>query len=295
MAKVTWFASLGDNAVFDDKWFGELRAHSHSATKVTMVAANGVKFSVFGKGLKVNDDGEPNGGTISSIVFYDRGGAKLNEFSGLSLSASSLLKTTTDYGWEGMRALVLKGNDTLIGSSKSDQLYGYAGNDTFKGGNGHDQIYAFTGNDTLNGDAGDDWLIAGEGKDRLSGGTGNDLLNGGMGRDTLAGGSGADLFLFIVPEETTVGSSGRDTISDFSRSQGDKIQLDVMDAHAKKTGDQDFTFIGTKEFTTAGAQIRYKKSGGDTFVYGNVDGDKAAEFAFVIDASIDLKASDFIL
>jgi len=294
MAKVTWFASLGDYGTFDEKWFGEMRAYSHSSTKVTMVAPNGVKFSVTGKGLKVDADGEPTSGTINSIVFYSRDGAKLNEFTGLSVSAATLQKTINAYGWEGMRMVALKGNDTLIGSSISDQLYGYDGNDVFKAGKGDDRIFAYNGNDTLNGEAGDDWLIAGNGKDKLHGGSGNDVLNGGLGRDVLGGGTGADLFLFVVPEESPLASSSRDVIVDFSRSQRDKIQLDVMDADTKKAGDQDFTFIGTKAFTAAG-QIRYEKKGGDTFVYGNVDADKTAELAIVIDASINLKASDFIL
>lgn len=294
MAKGTWYSSLGDYGLFEDKWFGELRAHSHSSTKVTMVASNGVKLSIVGTGLKVNSDGEPVSGTIKSITFLTRSGDKLNEFTGLNVKASEMHQSTANFGWEGMRILVLKGDDTLTGSSKSDTLYGYGGHDTLKGGNGHDRVYGYDGNDKLNGDAGDDWLIGGNGTDTLKGGTGNDMLNGGMGRDTLTGGSGADLFLFVVPEESTVGKAGRDIITDFSRSQRDKIQLDVMDADVKKSGDQDFTFIGTKAFTAAG-QIRYEKIGGDTIVYGNIDSDKTAEFAFVLDLSISLKASDFIL
>lgn len=294
MAKGTWYSSLGDYGLFEDKWFGELRAHSHSSTKVTMVASNGVKLSIVGTGLKVNSDGEPVSGTIKSITFLTRSGDKLNEFTGLNVKASEMHQSTANFGWEGMRILVLKGDDTLTGSSKSDTLYGYGGHDTLKGGNGHDRVYGYDGNDKLNGDAGDDWLIGGNGTDTLKGGTGNDMLNGGMSRDTLTGGSGADLFLFVVPEESTVGKAGRDIITDFSRSQRDKIQLDVMDADVKKSGDQDFTFIGTKAFTAAG-QIRYEKSGGDTIVYGNIDSDKTAEFAFVLDLSISLKASDFIL
>ncbi|MBB3976099.1 Ca2+-binding RTX toxin-like protein [Rhizobium azooxidifex] len=294
MAKGTWYSSLGDYGLFEDKWFGELRAHSHSSTKVTMVASNGVKLSIVGTGLKVNSDGEPVSGTIKSITFLTRSGDKLNEFTGLNVKASEMHQSTANFGWEGMRILVLKGDDTLTGSSKSDTLYGYGGHDTLKGGNGHDRVYGYDGNDKLNGDAGDDWLIGGNGTDTLKGGTGNDMLNGGMSRDTLTGGSGADLFLFVVPEESTVGKAGRDIITDFSRSQRDKIQLDVMDADVKKSGDQDFTFIGTKAFTAAG-QIRYEKIGGDTIVYGNIDSDKTAEFAFVLDLSISLKASDFIL
>ncbi|HEX8389309.1 MAG TPA: hypothetical protein VF636_09845, partial [Sphingomonas sp.] len=57
--------------------------------------------------------------------------------------------------------------------------------------------------------------------DFLVGGAGNDRLNGGEGTDTLLGGAGFDLFRFD-------GSSTVERISDFSRAQGDKIDLRVF-------------------------------------------------------------------
>jgi Ca2+-binding RTX toxin-like protein len=50
-------------------------------------------------------------------------------------------------------------------------------------------------------------------------GTGNDKLYGGAGKDTLTGGKGADIFVFDTAP------ASRDTITDFSRTDGDKIQL----------------------------------------------------------------------
>lgn len=77
------------------------------------------------------------------------------------------------------------------------------------------------GGDVLTGD-GQDNLFAGlGGADRLSGGAGNDRLVGGTGADTLAGGSGADAFVFFAREDAG------DTVSDFSRAQGDKIELSI--------------------------------------------------------------------
>jgi Ca2+-binding RTX toxin-like protein len=57
----------------------------------------------------------------------------------------------------------------------------------------------------------------------LRGEAGNDSLNGGSGRDQLTGGSGADRFRFATPG--AFGTAQADRITDFSRSEGDKIEL----------------------------------------------------------------------
>lgn len=62
-------------------------------------------------------------------------------------------------------ALILAGNDTMLGSSGNDILFGFSGNDRVFGG---------AGNDTLHGGDGNDWLDGGPGADRMIGGRGND-------------------------------------------------------------------------------------------------------------------------
>jgi len=57
------------------------------------------------------------------------------------------------------------------------------------------------------------------GNDNLVGSSGNDVLLGLGGQDTLTGGLGADKFRFNSSSERM------DTITDFSRTQGDKIEL----------------------------------------------------------------------
>ena len=61
-----------------------------------------------------------------------------------------------------------------------------------------------------------------------------------------------------------------------------------MDANTKKSGDQNFSFIGTKAFTKAG-QVRYEKARNDTYVYLNTDNDKAAEAVIKLKGVIDLQ------
>ncbi|MBB5538122.1 M10 family metallopeptidase [Rhizobium giardinii] len=173
-----------------------------------------------------------------------------------------------------------------------------------KGGSGSDRIIGnqvgnslqgYSGNDTLNGEGGSDVLIGASGADRLSGGTGADRLYGGAGADDLIGGADADMFLFKLRTESTVSASGRDTIFDFSASQGDRIDLSVIDANSKATSNQAFAFLGNAAFTGAAAELRYVKGSSDTYVYGDVNGDKAADFAVHLDDALTLQKSYFIL
>ncbi|CCI02952.1 calcium-binding protein [Microcystis aeruginosa] len=73
--------------------------------------------------------------------------------------------------------------------------------------------------DTITGNSGSNVLDGGAGKDILIGGAGNDILIGGAGNDTLTGGDGADKFRFNFLSEKV------DTIQDFFRPQGDKIEV----------------------------------------------------------------------
>jgi hypothetical protein len=52
-----------------------------------------------------------------------------------------------------------------------------------------------------------------------TGTTGNDVLQGGQGNDSLTGGLGADIFRFAK------GDLGADTVADFSKTLGDKVDL----------------------------------------------------------------------
>jgi Ca2+-binding RTX toxin-like protein len=148
---------------------------------------------------------------------------------------------------------------------------------------------------SLTGSSADNVLSGKAGNDLLAGGAGADTLYGGAGADRLTGGSGADLFLFKAASETTVTSSGRDTITDFSRSQGDKIYLKAIDANTGLNNDQAFTFIDTQKFHNKAGELRYEIKNGATFIYGDVDGDGGADFSIALDLSLAIKAADFIL
>lgn len=124
---------------------------------------------------------------------------------------------------------------------------------------GDDIIFGFRGTDTLNSDgtsvfgsSGDDILIGGQHNDILYGGAGNDQLFGGNGGDTLIGGAGddilwggegADTFKWMLDDQGSVDAPAVDRIMDFSKTEGDKIDLkDLLGDDAELL----FTEVGGK-------------------------------------------------
>lgn len=112
------------------------------------------------------------------------------------------------------------GNDWMDGGTWTDSLWGGDGNDTVSGGASNDRLHGDAGADTLFGGDGNDQLFGGTGNDQITGGEGNDRLDGSQNNDTLTGGTGADRFVLKS-------GGGDDTVTDFSRAQGDTIALDA--------------------------------------------------------------------
>lgn len=116
-----------------------------------------------------------------------------------------------------------QGNDRIFGNDGNDSLYGGKGDDLLAGENGDDLLKGEVDNDTLIGLTGDDILRGGKGNDALLGGFGNDTLNGDIGVDTLTGNEGNDVFVLT----NKLGGSTvdlADTITDFDKTK-DKIAL----------------------------------------------------------------------
>ncbi|MFM2282456.1 MAG: hypothetical protein RLZZ444_4687, partial [Pseudomonadota bacterium] len=113
--------------------------------------------------------------------------------------------------------------------------------------------------------------------------------------DSLTGNGGADQFLFKSIADSTAGFTGRDTITDFRAGQNDIINLAAIDANSRKAADQDFTFIGTQGFHDKAGELRFEKANGDTFVYGDTNGDGAADFSIRLEGAFNLVRTDFDL
>ena len=125
--------------------------------------------------------------------------------------------------------LANEGHDTVQTTRASFTLSANVEDLTIQNGGG-----LFAGNDLANviralgsasnidGRGGDDTIIGSTGNDVLSGGAGNDTLIGGLGGNELTGGSGADHFVFRTVND------GGDLIHDFSRTDGDRIDVSEL-------------------------------------------------------------------
>jgi len=177
----------------------------------------------------------------------------------------------TLYGDLAELAYVMSGNDTLIGSNYADRLAGFNGTDTIKGGNGNDVLEGWDGNDKLYGQA---------------------------GKDILTGGAGSDYFVFDKITESGITSTTRDVIKDFSKSQGDKIDLRTIDAKAEYTSNDTFSFLSSAPTNNSSSQSSNGKVWYSSGVlYGSTDTDKAPEFTIQVTLSgiTTSNASDYIL
>ncbi|MCV9997304.1 calcium-binding protein [Pararhizobium sp. YC-54] len=237
----------------------------------------------------------------------------------LELLGTSSINATGNYG--NNRLTGNDGDNVLNGGAARDTMYGGKGNDTYyvdqvgdkaieSPSSGTDLVYAsvshsiagihienltLTGTSNINatGNGLANTLIGNIGANSLTGDAGNDKLIGGAGADKLYGGTGADTFLFLFKENSTM--STRDMIYDFSRSQGDKIGLSVIDANDGRAGNQAFIFVGEKAFSHMAQELRYSNTNGDTYVYGDINGDGNADFSVRLDGNIELIKSDFVL
>ena len=217
----------------------------------------------------------------------------------------------------------LEGNDTLDGGGGADQLVGGTGNDTYVvdnagvtitevGGGGTDTVKSgisytlgnelenltLTGSAALNGSGnGLANTLTGNGSaNLLDGGGGDDKLTGAGGRDTLTGGSGADTFDFNALADSVVGVD-RDLVTDFSRAQGDKLDLSTIDGNTLLAGNQKFSFIGASAFSGVAGQLRAVFGGiaGGTLVQADVNGDGAADLEIgLAGVTTALVAGDFV-
>ena len=151
------------------------------------------------------------------------------------------------------------GHDAIMGSSLGEHIFGLEGNDILTGGEGNDILNGGDGSDTasylnsatavtVNLDAGtatggdgndtlasieniigsqfDDSLTGDNNVNHISGDAGTDTLIGGLGNDILTGGDGADIFKWTADDiNIASGAPFSDTITDFSITEGDKLDL----------------------------------------------------------------------
>lgn len=207
-------------------------------------------------------------------------------------------------------------NDKFKGDAEDNHFRGFGGKDSFDGGKGSDTVnFHFwddlgqkgavvdlrktTGNilndgfgnvetaksiENLEGSEFADDFTMGRVDGYLDGRGGDDRLAAGSGENWIRGSDGGDMFVFLSAAHSTAAKT--DEIEDFSRKDGDRIDVSKV---------ADFDFIGKAKFSGGGAELNYQVKGDETFLYGDTNGDKKADFVVRLDGKFTLVEGDFIL
>jgi Ca2+-binding RTX toxin-like protein len=245
-----------------------------NAGKNTLKGLGGNDTLVATAGIETLKGGVGNDTYVLGGYFFNTGATQssVQDNAGIDTITSTIDRALTNFA--GVENLVLLGSANVngTGSTLDNKMDGNAGKNTLSG---------FAG------------------KDRLDGGGGNDILRGGQGADKLAGGGGADTFDYDDVSEIGIGSD-RDVITDFVHLT-DRIDLSTIDANGSAPGNTAFTFIGSAAFSGAKGQLHFSTVDlpghalDKTFVEGDLDGDKSADFRIQLTGAINLTAADFVL
>ncbi|CAN7658861.1 calcium-binding protein [Rhizobium sp. LjRoot254] len=142
--------------------------------------------------------------------------------------------------------------------------------------------------DIIGGTDDDNTLMGLAGTDTIFGFGGDDVIVGGAGFDAMLGDTGSDVFVFQAVTDSLAGF--RDKIGDFTRAEGDRIDLSAIDA-ITGGGDQAFTFQGIASFTGQAGELRFASG----VLSADVNGDGQADFAVSVDGLTSMTATDFVL
>ncbi len=234
---------------------------------------------------------------------------------GRGFGSFSTDRADTVFGGNGNDLIAVETFKSLyLGEGGNDRFISVGWQNTFNGGAGRDSIsYAARDDDSTQGGSGmvvdlaaglaqtganrfetlasiED-VIGTAVNDALFGSAGANQLTGGAGLDQMTGRGGADQFVFATRGDAPVIADFIDIIADFSRAQGDKVNLSAIDANLTTTGNQAFTFIGTAAFSNRAGQLRFQ----DEILSGDVNGDGRLDFRIGLLDITAMLASDIIL
>lgn len=233
---------------------------------------------------------------------------------------------TFNAGKSGDAVAGYAGNDKLNGQSGDDKLWGGSGNDKLDGGSDNDLLVGGFGSDRMDGGSGNDILLsrsdAGEMVAAQDGTTQIFAAESAAFKDTsdvMVGGKGADTFRFeglvnatdeIVAKHVNadgtidwvgvtgennnvhdhwVDGFGNDTIRDFSRKQGDKIEIFAHTAEVKSIDHVDRNGDGKADYSVITVISQQGAAGAhDEDLLGTITvyGDLVKESDITVDAGV---------
>jgi Ca2+-binding RTX toxin-like protein len=187
--------------------------------------------------------------------------------------------------FDNIETLILTGGQAIngTGNGRANTVRGNTKKNALHGKGAADKLYGDRGSDRLFGEGGTDQLYGGKGRDRLLGGAGNDKLTGGQGADT---------FRYNKP------GHGGDTITDFRRSQTDKIQLVSRNFANLTTGSLSASnFVANTNGVAKDANDYFTFSTSKDILYFDADGNGAGAKVKIAHFSngITLKNTDIVI
>lgn len=172
---------------------GPLSVSGATAADTTVTLSFSENVDPASRALVSADSWSATGATVTAAVYQENNPSAL-QLTTAEAVAAPLVLDYTGPALLGVGGEALKYSRLLIGTANEDTLDG-------------------------SGFAGNQALFANAGGGQMTGGTGSDYLLAGAGADVMAGGAGADTFAWGL------NATGADTITDFSRAQGDTIDL----------------------------------------------------------------------
>ena len=132
--------------------------------------------------------------------------------------------------------------------------------------------------------------IGGSANDTITGNALANMLQGGRGADQISGGGGADLFRYRAIGDSPAGAGRRDQILDFNRLQGDRIDLQTVDADPNLAGRQAFRYIGSAGFSGSPGEVRFANG----LLQANTTSDTRADLEILLRGVSTFARSDLI-
>lgn len=159
MAKLTYASTLPKFDNFSQFDGATLKLTEMTVSTFTLEDKDGTSMVFKGSNFE-RTDSVITGGTIKSAEFFNGNGEKLYTFETVTADAMKVYKAFS-LDRDPMRIIhgLMDGNDTVAGTKRADNLWGFAGNDTLIGKGGNDWLYGHRGDDTLTGGTGADTFV----------------------------------------------------------------------------------------------------------------------------------------
>lgn len=197
MATVTFHGAGADmmfGAIFEAQYYGV-----KSSTLFEVLGKYGSPLQVF-YGTNFTYSGFVSGGNIARYDLFNADGSLASVWAGMNVTASQYNSATrVGGGLEALHELILRGNDTIVGTGFNDRLRASAGNDVINGGGGVDIFSAADLGAVVMIDLATGVASSGLGTTRLTsiegveGSTRSDILRGNNLANTLQGFGGDDV------------------------------------------------------------------------------------------------------